>query len=324
MTIIKLQKSKSTGEEVKYLFIISFILALLATITVGAINILLAEQDPQITVFVACDVIVWFFWLSYFITLLANLVARLHIAFKDSKFKMSRNNKCLFGIIFILLFLICIAFAVGILLQYYYHTFGDYSIMDLKAVEYRIIMGIPFFFIFFIGSAVSIRLFVGNVFELTTMQSVSSCDLDMNAKDTVARDVPLSARQQTILHLSAKYISLFYVASLSTILFVTLSLTHLKFVGLFTSIDICINLLCLHLQFNFAQKQYEKCCCCWDACCTALVHRRAKKSIFKECKSNAMPIPLSSEPFESEEDEDIKNDDEDTNTDPLIEKSDGN
>ena len=321
-TIIKLQKLKSVGNKIlKYLFTVSFMLALLATIIMGAINVILADKNPQITSFVICDVIFWFCFLSFFITLLGNLVARLHFAFNDSKFKMSRNNKCLFGITFILLFLFCIASAISILLQHYHHIFGDYSIMDTHAIEHRLIMiSIPFTLMFLVGSALSICFFVNNVSELVKMQSVSSshsCDLNTNAQD-----IPLNARQQTILHLSAKYISLFYVASLSTILSLILSLTHLDLAELFISIDICFNLLCLHLQFAFAKKQYQKCCCCWDSCCTAMVQSKAKKSIFEESKINALPVRLSSDPLDSDEDEDVGNDGAATNTDPLIEKTD--
>ena len=309
-TIIKLQKSKSTRKEVKYLFILSFILALSATVITAVLELLDSANN---TIFIACDVLFEFLYLSFFITLLANLVARLHLTFKDSKFKMSKNNMLLFGIIFILLFLFCIAYAIAILLQYYYHIFGDHHIMDINSVQFRTIMGIPFILLFFIGFALSLRLFVVNIFELAKMQSVSSCDLNMNAQD-----IPLNARQQTILHLSAKYISLFYVASLSTILMIVLCLATLDFVGLFITIDICINLLCLHLQFGFAQKHYQQCCCCWDSCCMATVQRKAKKSILDEWKSNSVTSPLP--PNSSPTDKDIDHNNDDPNIDPLIRK----
>merc|ERR1712154_119960 len=180
--------------------------------------------------------------------------------------------------------------------------FGDYDITDSNSLQFRIIMAIPFILIFFTGSALSIRLFVNNVFELAKMQSVSVLDLSVRAQD-----IPLNARQQTILHLSAKYIALFYVASLSTILTFVLGLTEFEFVGLFASIDICINLLCLHLQFNFAVGLYQKCCCCWDSCCRTLVQSKAKKSIFEEYQNSPEPIPLSSVTVNTDEDDDIGN-----------------
>merc|ERR1712154_127163 len=153
-------------------------------------------------------------------------------------------------------------------------------------------------------------LFVLKMFELTKLQCDQLPDLDVKAED-----ISLNSRQEKTLHLAAKYISLFSMASLSSIVSFILHLLpgDYEVIGSIAfPIDLCINLFCLHLQFGFADQYYQKWCCCWDSCCTALVHREAKRSIVNESQSSMVRVRASSHTMDTATD---------TNSKPLIDGS---
>ena len=310
-TIIKFRKSTAIGNELKSLFILSFILAILTTTAVMVIILLLllVPIPSFVFVFIICDGLFWFGYLSFFVILLATLVTRLHVTFRGSTLEMTKNNMYLFGIIFLLLFILCIGIAVRVALEYYRSVS---SLYDMQSTT-RIYLGIPFLCIFLIGSALSIRLFVINIFELTKLQCGSLRDLTVNADD-----ISLNLRQQRTLHLSAKYVSLFTVASLSTIVCAAISFQIIEYTGLVLSIDLCANLLCLHLQFAFADEQYRKYCYLWDSCFTVMVHNEAKRTIHKESQYNTMYIADAVNDSDTDDASTDEDDDDDPNTDPLI------
>ena len=186
--------------------------------------------------------------------------------------------------------------------------------VDIEIYKFKTVMAVICFVPYLIGSVLSIRLFVVNVIEFTKLQCSSPQTLSVNADD-----IALNHRQQKILHLSAKYVSLFCVATVSTVLSFGLSLRNLNFVGLFFSIDLCLNLLCLSLQFSFAADWYQKCCCCWDSCCTAMVQSKAKRMIFIEPQRNAVHIAVSSNSVGKADD--TKSDGDDLITNQLIGES---
>merc|ERR1719233_1415998 len=80
----------------------------------------------------------------------------------------------------------------------------------------------------------------------------------------------LDTEQLKVIEISSKYISLFVVASLSTIIqFAIASLLHSfgNDPSLFLGVDCVVNLLCLYLQITASSTRYEKCCRGADACC---------------------------------------------------------
>ena len=319
LTITKLCHSKATRNELKHLFILSFILAILMTIAVVVvltfgIREMVTDAHIPDDVFIVCDFLFWFSYLCFFITLLATLVTRLYVTFQDSAMRMARNTLYLFGVIFVLLFLLSIAFAIVLAQQYSGDIFNESNIL-----QHRMFVVIPFLCLYFIGSAAAIWLFVVNVLHLTTLQyrSGTLCNSSVSMND-----ITLNGRQQKILHLSAKYVSLFCVASLSTFISVVFSFGNRRFnrfIAIFLSVDLSVNLLCLYLQFAFASEHYRKCCCCWDSCCRAMVQRKAKRLILRESQRPQRRVRVASNAADS--DEDIESDDGASNTDPLIGES---
>ena len=260
--------------------------------------------------------------LGFFMTLLGTLVARLHVTFKGSFLQISKYNLYFFVMIFALMFILIIVYLIIIAL----YLFGNMKSLDrfieeTKLTNLFLYFGIIFIGIFLIGSGEAIRLFVVNVIELTKLQcgTFPSCDMAEDSKVLPLESTNLSfnSRQGKLLNLSAKYVSLFSMASLSTILFFILGHFINEIDYFIFPFDLSANLFYLSLQFAFADELYHKLCCCWDSCCTAMVHSKASKSILKEYtarNSKLMHIPLDA-------DEETQSDDDDPNSDPLIDES---
>ena len=306
-TITKLRESK-TGYELKYLFILSFVIALLDTITIILIILIFLSvpEGSGVSAMANLHFLTLVCYLAFFMTQLGTLVARLHITFRRSTLQMTKKTIYFFRFIFILLFIVCIT----ILILTALHTFFGF----FKNPKRGIVIWILFWVLFFVGAVMAITLFVLNMFELTKLQ----CD-DLPDLDAKAEDISLNSRQQKTLHLAAKYISLFSMASLASIVCVILHLLpgdYQAIGSIVFPVDLCINLLCLHLQFGFADQCYQKWCCCWDSCCTALVHREAKRSILDESQSSMVRVRASSDTMDTATDTAT-----DTNSKPLIDES---
>ena len=160
--------------------------------------------------------------------------------------------------------------------------------MNLYEHLHRAILSLSFglFFIFYlIGSASAVRLFVANLSELMRLQSGSQRKVSDSPKD-----IALNAKQQRTLHLSSRYILLFLVAILSTILAFLSVQTWPNLLALFWSIDLCVNVWCLYLQFAFAADHYRKCCGCLDTCCTSMVAGSARRSIHRDSLRSRVPM----------------------------------
>ena len=140
---------------------------------------------------------------------------------------------------------------------------------------------LSFLVLYIAGSALSVRLFMTRLTSVAKAVG-STTDLTENGED-----VTLSSKQLKLLHLSAKYVLLFFVAISTSFLFMTLWITTMQFnayelgASMFC-VDFCVNLICLRFQFAFAEKEYQKCCGCLDSCCREMVLNRGKRKLRKE------------------------------------------
>ena len=57
---------------------------------------------------------------------------------------------------------------------------------------------------------------------------------------------------------------------------------------MFASIDLCVNLLCLYLQFAFAENHHRKRCRCLDSRCESVVLSKKKRIVLKEALRKQM------------------------------------
>ena len=263
----KLRRSQHpTSRALVFLFCFSFVFALLfpmSEIAVNVFHICYGLHDDMIEFIDSANGI---FFLCFLLSLLLTLVTRLYITFKDSALRMSQCTVSLFVVLFVVLFILNILNVAGyVLVAVGNEEFG--MILHLSA-------GFVSLFLYIAGCALAVRLFAVN------LSKVAKFSVDPNDKQSLS----LNHKQLRLLHLSAKYILLFFVAVLSTIstAFFILLISR-KCGGLFASFDLCVNLLCLYLQFAFATNSYQKCCGYPDSLCRAAALRRTKMQIQKDC-----------------------------------------
>jgi len=214
----------------------------------------------------------------FYLTLLATLILRLRIVFKGSVLEMTTTTKRMFSVLFVILTAMVIPCFVSLSLFFSGHqTVGEplyFSSIPLFITTYLLISGL------------SVHFFSRNLSKLAESIAASRRDLSVKSKGT-----SLNAEQQRLLELSAKYFLLFFVVILSTVLSVVLqNIVSFALVPLFISIDFCINLLCLYLQFGFADEQYQRLCGCLGTRCTAMVSKRTERIIRRKLEKASQSI----------------------------------
>lgn len=270
-------KSKIRAKLV-VLFFIAFVCALLYTscrVTTYTIDIWYGSH-PAIPIIGSVSLFLYGLFLG---TLLLNLVIRLYVTFRKSCLEMTRNIIILFVIIFVTLFVLLILVCVA---RTWLHH-GLYLLASLL-----------FFILYIAGCALAVRLFVINLSAVAKMQSCANSPSPPSALsvDSVECDkISLNNKQLCYLYLSAKYVLLFFVAILLTCLaFICVFIISFECAGLFVSIDLSVNLLCLYLQFAFATEHYRKCCGCLDSCCRMMVVKQAKRRTQRESQNMEMEV----------------------------------
>ena len=234
------------------------------------------------------------FAIIFYLTLLATLVLRLYFIFRGSSFEMTRSTKRLFVAIFIVLIALLILIIPARVLQFNGH--GDVDKFGRMIFTASALLGLS---VYVFGSALAVCFFARNLSKLA-----ESMDVPQRESPAKAEDVSLDAKQQRLLDLSGKYMLLFLVVVLSTILSLSLLITvSTEMGGLFFPLDYCVNLFCLYLSFGFANEQYLRLCRCLDSRCKAVVSNRSKRSIHRESQHVQSESTVSSQsPTESKRD----------------------
>ena len=232
-------------------------------------------SHPVIKILMSISIFLWWFFLYI---LLLTLITRLYVTFLGSALEITTYTIYIFAFILACLFVLNIVIGIGYILFIY----------DNDGIGWTIYLcsGYPGLFLYIVGSALSVRLYVKNLSVVAHKQMSSHRDLTPRAEDLL-----LNSRQMRLLNLSAKYILLFFIAILSTNLSTAcIILVSWESRGSFTAIDFTINLLCLYLQFAFAADDYKKCCGSLDSYCRTVVSNRMKRIMHKESLEMRMRI----------------------------------
>lgn len=264
----KMRHHPKTGRELNFMFLLSFLSSCFTTISllVWGVLRLMSLSDYAFLTYIG-----EFFMGLFFETLLATLVLRLHLTFSDSAYRMSQNIICVFIAIFIVLFVLIVLGVVSFIVLY----------RNTEYIEDHILGWFCFFsflIVYFAGSFFAIRFFVNNLSKLAKLRVDSQRKVSLSADD-----ISLNAHQRKWLNLSAKYITLFVIAILSTIFtWISCFVISFEMAAVFVTFDYCINLFCLYLQFAFATGHYKMCCFCLDSYCRRAVSKRMKMSIHRD------------------------------------------
>ena len=192
--------------------------------------------------------------ISYFyVYLLAMLVSRLHLTYRSSIYQISRPKYVIYSIIMIFLFILPLRWPIAMVLSDHGFT--------ISSQYYRIIRQcvVALFVLFFItGCALAVRDFIRNLYRLSTMRTLSRFDPNQSAAN-----ITLTRTQEKLIDVSARFLMLFCIAALSTILacaVVAMLPLGDGAPGICLMLDQCVSLVCIILQFQFAEKYYDRCC----------------------------------------------------------------
>lgn len=197
--LLKMHRNKATG-PLKIIFALSFALGVLATTLHLIASISRLISGAETVMYFIGSFCFSFLWHFILLTLAGTLVIRLHVTFKGSALEMTKNTVRCFVALFVLQFIFCALWFVGVVLVNNGHDNFAWILLNIS--------GSSFFIVYIIISVIAVRLFVKNLSQLTRLQICSQTDLSLNAQD-----VSLNSRQQRTSDLSSKYILLFFVAT---------------------------------------------------------------------------------------------------------------
>ena len=213
------------------------------------------------------------FYGLFIICLLVILLLRLYITFKQSMYELTNYQKILF-ITF---------YGFGSIL-FIFSTTCNFIVPSVEYQRYgfiiwwiSLIFGIIGFFMYIIMAIYGMILFSNNLIKLMRLRKSMNDEVSSNIKPENVDSKLLSS--------VSRYVSLFTLAILTTIttflLYAVLNIAGLLnidviygvYICIF-SIDILVNISCLHLQFAFAAIHYEKYCKCLAKHCYLFMMKR--------------------------------------------------
>ena len=264
--------SMATVMQIKLLFVFSFLLACFHSICDSIEHVYAISHGTTPDVLYLCTVSSG---ALFYLSMLAHLVIRLHVTYGESVYRMTTRTICVFSTIFILLLLsvLCVVLAWIIILNYNEDT--GWLMLNIA--------GLSFLVFFIIGSVLAVRNFVGTLSKLAKSHGTfnGNCNGDKIALNKV---------QQKMVNLSGKYVLLFGLAILSTIIsFGFAFIVSNEIGGTFYSFDFALNLYLSVLQFSFASEHYRRFCGCVDVKMRSAAESRIKMAIHED--SVRLPSP---------------------------------
>ena len=257
-----------------------------------------------LTMLLAITLISMCHWISYFSTIfsicylieifsvLQLLLSRVYLTFEESVFKMSKCQK----MIVIISYIITMASAISIIVVWVIineYNDGAIAVMNFYSDNAFLIWNQLLFGILYIGLTIYvIFIFIQKMLNMAELHKSSLKDvMDESA-------IELNKQQKILLINAARYISLLMVAMISGIINVLIFGSvydlwnidfdfHMNFARLMWStscLDCAINVTSLYLQFPFAKGHYNKYCCCLRSLCEFILARNAKKRMQQKYK----------------------------------------
>ena len=224
-----------------------------------------------------------------FLCIWANLILRLFVSFRRSAFKMTTGEQR--GYIAVFIYLLLNAFATSVCQLLMLVGMGL-----TPSIWFQFALGIAFMVVFAVSALVALCTFTSNVFALSKLRTEKQIEPFREEEP-----IGLNRMQQNLLDLSARYVLLFVVASLSSA--VTMfsgfyeSVSDLRISLFLVPIDCCINVICIYLQYAFAEDQYQKYCGKLDCSCKRMmtagwiqsIHRMRREEWHLELQRKKVP-----------------------------------
>jgi len=249
-------------------FMASFSSVSFAVLTVSTIMLCLTSHKKEALIVGSISTFVYAF---LFLCMWANLVLRLMVAFQGSIYKMNKKQKKGYLIVFI--YLVLNAFATSSCQLVMLVGLGL-----TPSIWFQFALGIAFMVVFAVSASVAMCTFLKNVFLLGKSRTVKQIK-PFNEEEPIG----LNQMQDKLMDLSAKYVSLFLLASSSSIISMFSgfyeSASDLRISLFLVPIDCSVNLLCIYLQYAFAEIHYNKYCGKLDWYCKRVMTAKWVQSI---------------------------------------------
>jgi len=260
---------KKMTQSLKVLFYMACASSLcLTALCISTVSLCLASFQKAALI---CGAVSIFAYAFIFLCIWSNLILRLFVAFQNSAYKITRNERIGYGVVFV--FLTLNAFATS--LCQFLMLVGEGL---TPSIYVQLLLGIAFMVVFAVSALCAVCSFMGKLFVLGKARTLSQ----INAFD---EDQPLGLNkmQEKLMNLSTKYVSLFLVASLSS--FITLfsgfyeSASGLRISLFLVPTDCAVNLICIYLQYAFVEDKYERYCSKLDWSCKKIMTGRWVQAI---------------------------------------------
>ena len=195
---------------------------------------------------------------------LGTLLARCYITFEASIYKMPRATlNALVALFAAILVLSALVIVVAPFIDVWYVL---WPLLLVLAARY------------FVSATWAVCIFEHNVFALAHSRVTTQ-------QFEAVEPVQLNHSQTRFVGMTAKYLLLFAVATVSTFVVVVALLVelipqaHSQITLVLLSLDSAVNIACLFLQYSFAAAHYERYCFGADACCKKAMARRLVRGI---------------------------------------------
>ncbi len=241
-------------------------------------------------------------YLFLLLVLLTTLLTRLKITFDGSVYEISKHKKC--GLF--LLYLVSMSLAISAICLFTIRVYRSYNIKDwidsTESIQFNrasLITGSLSGAFYIITAVWAVYIFSQNLMNVAIL--TSSTDIDYDG------DIELNKTQIKMIDSIARYVALFTVSSITSLLAVIIlsagkwwpgsDYRHGQIYMIISGIDTVVNLLCCYLQYSFNIKYYEKYCGCLG-CWTPYFKKRMKHNMQKkhlERKNQLQPLKTSTD-----------------------------
>ena len=209
------------------------------------------------------------------------LLLRLNYTFRESVYKLTSMQHRILLILVILEIIFSVS-TIAIFTTYNFHT-GPSRKLQTKYYIMQISQAIGAIS-YVITTITGMYLFASKLMILIDLRATSIKNVvDINHEHEQV-DIHLNTSQERLLNQTSRYVSLISIALISSFVTFSIFLLWYEFIAMriICHIDCAINVICLHLQYPFATKSYNKYCGCINKCLNVILSRRTRGNMEKK------------------------------------------
>eukprot|EP01084_Bolivina_argentea_P081022 146737_1 len=274
IAVKEFRKLKKLNKWLKYLFYVSII-----SVIIRSFCVIFADNTC------ICNGIRMLAYCFLLLSLLGTLLIRLQTMFANSVYAITTKKLATYTIFYILISVVFIASVVMNIIAHIAKNKTENANVHSAFAWNTLILAVGML-LYVIAGILAVMEFSKNLMNLTKTQTNSFKNVNQ---------IELNQSQQKLINQIAKYNALFSLASLTSVIViivmfissVMISSTNtgywiIAMVHILTTFDSVINIICLFLQYSFANKCYSKYCNCLDVSWKRIINKQITESIKNE------------------------------------------